>query len=70
MHEFLAANIALMFRAIRVMNSSQMFIQAALLRKLPAANLALVSGVRMLWSRRWRFGVPLSKRRVVVSADR
>ena len=65
---FLSANLALVSGAISAMNSFQMQIQTALLCKLPAANLALVSGVRMLWSR--RSGVALSMRRVVVSADR
>ena len=51
------------------MNSSQMLTQVASSCKLPVANLALVSDVRMLWSRR-RSGAALSMRRVVVSADR
>ena len=37
--------------------------------KLPAANIALVSGVRMLWSAS-AAAAALSMRRVVVSADR
>ena len=63
-----AANVTLVSGAISAVNSFQMSIQAALCGKLSAANLALVSGVRML--RSWRFGVALSMRRVVVSADR
>ena len=47
------------------MDSGYMALQATFLRELPAANLALVSGVRML-----RFADALSMRRVVVRADR
>ena len=50
------------------MNRWQVYFQVAFLCKLPAANLALVSGVRMLGSR--RSAAALSMRRVVVSADR
>ena len=66
----LAANLALVSKAISAMNSCQMSTQITLVTKLLAANLALVSSVRMLWSRRRRSGVALSMRRVVVSADR
>ena len=48
------------------MNHRQVSLQTAFLCKLPAANLALVFGVRMLWSA----AAALSMRRVVVSADR
>ena len=49
------------------MKSCHMALQVTFFRELPAANLALVSGVRMFW-----FGAAaaLSMRRVVVSADR
>ena len=49
------------------MDSGYMALQATSLRELPAANLALVSGVRMLRS---AAAAALSMRRVVVSADR
>ena len=48
------------------MNCSQMKIEAAYRSELPAANLALVPRVRVLWS----VAAALSMRRVVVSADR
>ena len=49
------------------MNRRRVSLQTAFLCKLPAANLALVSGVRMLRS---AATAALSMRRVVVSADR
>ena len=49
------------------MYSGHVLFQIALFCELPAANLALVSGVRMLWS---RWPAALSMRCVVVSADR
>ena len=49
------------------MNRRQMSLQNVFLHKLPAANLALVSGVRMLSS---AAASALSMRRVIVSADR
>ena len=48
------------------MNGFKVKIQAAFLCKLPAANLTLVPGVRVLWSAT----AALSMRRVVVSAYR
>ena len=50
------------------MNGSHVKSEAALLSELSAANLALVSGVRM--RRSATAAVALSMRRVVVSADR
>ena len=49
----------------KAMHRGQMSVQVAFLCKLPAANLALVSGVRALGS-----AAALSMSRVVVSADR
>ena len=67
--ELSATNPALESGVISVMDSSQMLTQVVLLCKPLAANLALVSVVRML--RSWRCSsVALSMRRVVVSADR
>ena len=48
------------------MNRRQVPLQMAFMHKLPAANFALVSGVRMLWSA----AATLRMRGVVVSADR
>ena len=50
------------------MNGSKVQLQAVFLCELPAANLARVSGARMLWSA--AVAAALSMRRVVVSADR
>ena len=50
-----------------IMYCWQVLFQGAFLGKLPAANLALVSGVRMLWS---AVAAAVSVRGVVVSADR
>ena len=47
-------------------NRRQVFLHIAFIHELPAANLTLVSGVRMLWSA----ATALSMRRVVMSADR
>ena len=63
--ERLGANTTLEALDVTV-NSWQMFFHVAFLRKLSAANLALVSGVRMFGSA----AAALSMRRVVVSADR
>ena len=49
------------------MNGSKVELQAAFLCELPAANLALVSGVRMFGSAP---ASALSMHRVIVSADR
>ena len=67
--EGLRANAALKgFDVTNFMNSSHVTMHFVFLHKLPAANLALVPGVRMLGSR--RSAAALSMRRVVVSADR
>ena len=65
--EDLRANVALEgFYVTRTVNGSLVTKKCVLLGKFPAANLALVSGVRMLRSG----AAALSMRRVVVSADR
>ena len=68
------AKLTLELGAFSAMNSFHMSTQNPLGCKLPVANLTLVSSVRILWSRPWRWrqrsGVALSMRRVVVSADR
>ena len=63
--ERLGANTTLEALDVTV-NSWQMFFHVAFLRKLSAANLALVSGVRMFGSA----AAALSMRRVIVSVDR
>ena len=52
------------------MHCGEVCFQVAFLCKLPAANLALVSGVRMLRSAAAAAAAALSMRRVIVSADR
>ena len=68
--EYMSAKLTLKtFDVTDTVSVAQVVAQSMLIRELPAANLAFVPGVRVLWST--PTSVPsLGMRRVVVSVDR
>ena len=68
LHGYVSANLtSKAFDVTDTVSATHVLTQPLTTRELPAANLALVPGVRMFWS---TAAAALSMRRVVVSADR